>query len=68
MEETQTIEQTNPAHEENHFSQGFDANRHDLLRYQAGDVSLETVLMERNAPLVHGLAYRFRGRGVEMAS
>ena len=44
----------------------FDANRADLLRYQAGDTSLETVLMERNAPLVNGLAYRFRGRGVEM--
>ena len=44
----------------------FDANRADLLRYQAGDTSLESVLMERNAPLVNGLAYRFRGRGVEM--
>ena len=43
----------------------FDANRADLLRYQAGDISLETVLMERNAPLVNGLAWRFRGRGVE---
>ena len=44
----------------------FDANRADLLRYQAGDTSLETVLMERNAALVNGLAWRFRGRGVEM--
>ncbi|MBE6613790.1 MAG: sigma-70 family RNA polymerase sigma factor [Ruminococcaceae bacterium] len=43
----------------------FDANRADLLRYQAGDTSLEAVLMERNAPLVNGLACRFRGRGVE---
>ncbi|MBR4959851.1 MAG: sigma-70 family RNA polymerase sigma factor [Clostridia bacterium] len=44
----------------------FDANREDLLRYQAGETHLESVLMERNAPLVNGLAYRFRGRGVEM--
>ncbi len=43
----------------------FDANRADLLRYQAGDLALEAVLMERNAPLVSGLAARFRGRGVD---
>lgn len=43
----------------------FDANREDLLRYQAGETELEAVLMERNAPLVNGLACRFRGRGVE---
>ncbi len=43
----------------------YDANREDLLRYQAGDLSREAVLMERNAPLVSGLAGRFRGRGVD---
>lgn len=43
----------------------YDANRQDLLRYQAGETELESVIMERNAPLVHGLALRFRGRGVE---
>lgn len=43
----------------------YDANRRDLLRYQAGESALEDVIMERNAPLVHGIASRFRGRGVE---
>jgi len=42
-----------------------DANRADLLQYQAGDSSREAVLMERNAALVAGLACRFRGRGVD---
>jgi len=44
----------------------FDENRADLLRYSEGDTSAEAILMERNAPLVSGLAYRFRGRGVDM--
>lgn len=43
----------------------YDANREDLLRYQAGETALEEVILARNAPLVHGLALRFRGRGVE---
>lgn len=43
----------------------YDANRMDLLRYQAGESALEDVILERNAPLVHGIANRFRGRGVE---
>ena len=54
MEETRTAADTRS-----------DANRADLLRYQAGDTSLEAVLMERNAALVSGLACRFRGRGVD---
>ena len=36
-----------------------------LRRYADGERSLEEIIMEQNAGLVNGIAYRFRGRGVD---
>lgn len=36
-----------------------------LEHYTAGDTEIEARLMELNAGLVNGIAYRFRGRGVD---
>ena len=36
-----------------------------FLRYAAGDDEAEEKIMELNAGLVNGIAYRFRGRGVD---
>ena len=41
-------------------------NREYLLRAQSGDEEALSRLMENNAGLVRGLAWRFRGRGVEL--
>ena len=41
-------------------------NRENLIRAQRGDEAALAQMMENNTGLVRGLAYRFRGRGVEL--